>query len=74
MAFHPRQSYDPVPRVQVKEILEHTFEGVIDEENKLEICINGKFFICFFLKIIILFQIHLKDQFHFNVLKMTWVN
>ncbi|CAF4879752.1 unnamed protein product, partial [Rotaria socialis] len=43
MAFTAQQPYDPVPRVQIKEILEHTFEGVIDENNKLEICVTDPF-------------------------------
>ncbi|CAM4749067.1 unnamed protein product [Rotaria magnacalcarata] len=43
MAFTAQQPYDSVPRVQIKEILEHTFEGVIDENNKLEICITDPF-------------------------------
>jgi len=42
MAFQSKDVFDPVLRVQVKEILQHTFKGVIDENNKLEINITGK--------------------------------
>ncbi len=42
MAFQSQDTVDPVLRVQVKEILEHTFQGVIDHNNKLEINITGK--------------------------------
>ena len=44
MAFQSKNTFDPVLRVQVKEILEHTFPGVIDHDNKLEINITGKIF------------------------------
>jgi hypothetical protein len=42
MAFQAKNTFDPVLRVQVKEILEHTFHGVIDHNNQLEITITGK--------------------------------
>jgi hypothetical protein len=42
MAFQVDKAFEPVLRVQVKEILEHTFKGVIDQDNKLEIIITGK--------------------------------
>jgi hypothetical protein len=41
MAFRAKNTFDPVLRVQVKEILEHTFQGVVDNDNKLEISITG---------------------------------
>jgi hypothetical protein len=44
-AFRAKNAFDPVLRVQVKEVLEHTFQGVIDIDNKLEITITGK--LCF---------------------------
>jgi hypothetical protein len=44
MAFQSKNTFDPVLRVQVKEILEHTFKDVIDDDNKLEINITGKSF------------------------------
>ena len=44
MAFRAKNTFDPVLRVQVKEVLEHTFQGVVDNDNKLEITITGKFF------------------------------
>ena len=43
MAFESKNNFDPVLRVQVKEVLEHTFSDVIDLDNKLEINITGKF-------------------------------
>ena len=42
MAFQSKNTFEPVLRVQVKEVLEHTFAGVIDPDNKLEITITGK--------------------------------
>jgi hypothetical protein len=42
MAFQSTNTFDPVLRVQVKEILEHTFQDIIDHNNKLEITITGK--------------------------------
>jgi len=50
MAFQSQDTVDPVLRVQVKEILVHTFQGVIDHNNKLEINITGKFNFYIFLK------------------------
>ncbi len=44
MAFQSKNTFEPVLRVQVKEVLEHTFVGVIDTDNKLEITITGKSF------------------------------
>ena len=41
LAFQAQNTFDPVLRVQVKEILEHTFTGVIDHDRKLEINITG---------------------------------
>ena len=41
MAFNANDKFEPVLRVQVKEILEHTFQGVIDHNNKLTISITG---------------------------------
>ncbi|CAF1278454.1 unnamed protein product [Rotaria sordida] len=43
MAFSAQKSYDPVLRVQVKEILEHTFSGIIDQNNQLEISVTDPF-------------------------------
>ncbi|CAF1398822.1 unnamed protein product [Adineta steineri] len=43
MAFRAKSTFDPVLRVQVKEVLEHTFKGVIDNDNKLEINITDPF-------------------------------
>ena len=34
-------TFDPVLRVQVKEILEHTFDGVLDKNDQLQIEITG---------------------------------
>lgn len=45
IAFQSHNTFEPVLRVQVKEILEHTFKGVIDQDNKLEISITGISFI-----------------------------
>jgi hypothetical protein len=48
MAFTSNNTFEPVLRVQVKEVLEHTFPGVIDPDNKLEISIIGESsFVCF---------------------------
>jgi hypothetical protein len=44
MAFQSKNTFEPVLRVQVKEVLEHTFAGVIDHDNKLDITITGKLF------------------------------
>ncbi|CAF3702812.1 unnamed protein product, partial [Rotaria sp. Silwood1] len=43
MAFCAEKSYEPVLRVQIKEILEHTFSGVIDQNNQLEISVTDPF-------------------------------
>ncbi|CAF4496856.1 unnamed protein product, partial [Rotaria sp. Silwood2] len=43
MAFCAQKSYEPVLRVQVKEVLEHIFQGIIDENNQLEISIADPF-------------------------------
>jgi len=45
MSFGANNPFEPVLRVQVKEVLEHTFEGVIDNIDKLQIDITGKLFI-----------------------------
>jgi hypothetical protein len=76
MAFQSQDTVDPVLRVQVKEILEHTFQGVIDHNNKLEINITGKLNFYIFSKKIEnnLLKIHFKDQYHFNVQKMNVEN
>ncbi len=42
MSFGANNTFEPVLRVQVKEVLEHTFEGVIDNVDKLQIDITGK--------------------------------
>jgi hypothetical protein len=42
MSYQAKNKFDPVLRVQVKEILEHTFPGVIDQHNQLEINVTGK--------------------------------
>jgi hypothetical protein len=56
MSFGANDAFEPVLRVQVKEVLEHTFEGVSDNIDKLQIDITGKssyikrtklFFVCF---------------------------
>jgi hypothetical protein len=44
MSFGANNLFEPVLRVQVKEVLEHTFEGVIDNIDKLQIDITGKLF------------------------------
>ncbi|UJR14889.1 hypothetical protein I4U23_001873 [Adineta vaga] len=43
MAFRAKNTFDPVLRVQVKEVLEHTFQGVVDNDNKLDITITDPF-------------------------------
>jgi len=45
MSFGANSPFEPVLRVQVKEVLEHTFEGVIDNVDKIQIDIIGKLFI-----------------------------
>ena len=42
-SFGANDSFEPVLRVQVKEVLEHTFEGVIDNVDRLQIDFAGKF-------------------------------
>jgi hypothetical protein len=42
MSFGANNTFEPVLRVQVKEVLEHTFEGVFDNIDKLQIDITGK--------------------------------
>ena len=42
MSFGASTSFEPVLRVQVKEVLEHTFQGVQDNADKLHIDITGK--------------------------------
>ena len=44
-SFGANHTFEPVLRVQVKEVLEHTFEGVLDRIDKLQIDITGKFII-----------------------------
>lgn len=44
-AFSSQGPHNPIPRVQIKEVLTHTFHDVVDYENKLEISIIGKFFL-----------------------------
>ncbi|CAF1246383.1 unnamed protein product [Rotaria sordida] len=43
MSFGANTSFEPVLRVQVKEVLEHTFEGVTDNIDKLQIDISDPF-------------------------------
>lgn len=50
-------SFEPVLRVQLKELLEHTFDGVLDRNDHLQIEITGKksaitIFIIFLTRII----------------------
>jgi hypothetical protein len=45
MSFGAKNSFEPVLRVQVKEVLDHTFEGVIDNNDKIQINIIGKEFV-----------------------------
>lgn len=42
MSFGASTTFDPVLRVQVKEVLEHTFEGISDNVDQLQIEITGK--------------------------------
>jgi hypothetical protein len=42
MSFGASSPFEPVLRVQVKEVLQHTFEGVIDNVDKIQIDIIGK--------------------------------
>ncbi len=42
MSFGANDNFEPVLRVQVKEVLEHIFEGVFDNIDKLQIDITGK--------------------------------
>ena len=42
MSFGAGSPFEPVLRVQVKEVLQHTFEGVIDNVDKIQIDIIGK--------------------------------
>lgn len=42
LAFQAENTFDPVLRIQVKEVLQHTFSGVIDHDRKLEIHITGR--------------------------------
>lgn len=42
-SFGASTAYEPVLRVQVKEVLEHSFEGVVDNVDKLQIDITGNF-------------------------------
>lgn len=41
MSFGASNTVEPVLRVQVKEVLEHTFEGVLDHIDKLQIELLG---------------------------------
>lgn len=41
-SFDADHSFEPVLRIQVKEVLEHVFEGIIDDKEKLQIEIIGK--------------------------------
>jgi hypothetical protein len=41
-SFGAHSTFEPVLRVQVKEILEHTFDGIVDNDEKLQIEITGK--------------------------------
>jgi hypothetical protein len=41
VSFAVDTAFEPVLRVQVKEVLEHTFEGVLDKIDKLHIEILG---------------------------------
>ncbi|CAF4205688.1 unnamed protein product [Rotaria sp. Silwood2] len=43
MSFGASTPFEPVLRVQVKEVLEHTFEGVTDNVDKLQIDISDPF-------------------------------
>lgn len=75
MAFECKQEFECVLRVQVKEILEHTFSNVIDTENKLEIQVTGKRQNkTYQTKRIVQFQIHSNELFNFNVRKIPKVN
>ena len=42
MSFGSSNAVEPVLRVQVKEVLKHTFEGVLDHVDKLQIELLGK--------------------------------
>lgn len=42
LSFGASHTYEPVLRIQVKEVLEHTFEGVFDRDDELQIEISGK--------------------------------
>ena len=42
MSFGAISPFEPVLRVQVKEVLQHTFEGVIDNVDKIQIDIIGR--------------------------------
>lgn len=42
LSFGANSPFEPVLRVQVKEVLEHTFEGVFDHADQLQIDITGK--------------------------------
>lgn len=41
MSFGASTPFEPVLRVQVKEVLEHSFEGVIDNIDQIQIDISG---------------------------------
>ena len=42
LSFGASHTYEPVLRIQVKEILQHTFEGVFDRADQLHIEITGE--------------------------------
>jgi hypothetical protein len=41
MSFGSNNTFEPVLRVQVKEVLEHIFNGIVDNDDKLQIDISG---------------------------------
>lgn len=41
MSFGASSAFDPVLRVQVKEVLEHTFEGIVDDIDQFQVEITG---------------------------------
>ena len=44
LSFGATNPFEPVLRVQVKEVLEHLFEGIFENIEKLQIEITGKEF------------------------------